>query len=84
MSEKWIVDVKGDCRRAGEITVLREDNHHGKASYGWTRENKILIAGQGGPCEYTYHPEVWAGRLLVAHDIANKLNAGTICHTNPK
>jgi len=73
---KWVVDVKG---RAGsgpfEITVLRDNNEHGKRSYGWIGEDKLLITHNGGPCSWTLTPLVWDKVIKLAHEVADELNA---------
>jgi len=75
IADPWIVHVKGSADRDGEISVLRESNTHGQRSYGWFGSDKHLIAGGGGPCEYTYHPHVWARHLATAKSFADELNA---------
>ena len=73
---KWVVDVKG---RAGsdsfEITVLRDDNEHGKRSYGWIGEDKLLITHNGGPCKWPLTPLVWDKSVKLANEVADELNA---------
>ena len=46
----WLVQVKGyidreEDRENGEIevSVIRQDNKHGRDSYGWADENKIIL-----------------------------------------
>ena len=43
MKVKWVVDIK-EYGKSFEISVLRDDNAHGKKSYGWFDENKLLIS----------------------------------------
>ena len=71
----WVVDVKGNPGRSFEISVLREDNVHGKISYGWTGYNKKHIAGSGGPCRYTVSESVFDALIEVACAEAARLNA---------
>lgn len=48
MKGKWIAQIKGDPNgTAWEISVVREDNEHGRLSWGWFDENKILISDSG-------------------------------------
>lgn len=70
----WIVNTKGGIGKGGfEISVLRENNRHGQASYGWFGEDKILISH-----DYQRTAEmlqlVWERLLKVAHEVAEELN----------
>ena len=48
---RWDANVKGAAGEpAFEISVVRSDNAHGKLSYGWFDERKLLISHNGGPC----------------------------------
>jgi hypothetical protein len=71
---KWIVDIKGANDDAGEISIVRESNKHGIASYGWFGENKILVASSGGPCNEKYIPVIWNALILLANSTAISLN----------
>lgn len=73
---KWIVDVKGAaCEEGFEISVLRDDNTHGKRSYGWFDRNKLLISHNGGPCRWPLTQKVWDKMVALAHEVADELNA---------
>jgi len=75
MSGKWVVDVKGHAGdKSFEISVLRDDNEHGKRSYGWFDDNKILITHSGGPCHWPLTPMVWEKALILAQEVADELN----------
>ena len=72
---KWVVDIKGKAEsRSFEITVLRDDNEHGKRSYGWIDENKLLISHNGGPCQWGLTPIVWDKMVKLAQETADELN----------
>ena len=72
---KWIVDIKGAPEQSPfEISVLRDDNKHGKESYGWFKENKILISNSGGPCRNSLRQSVWDRLVSVAEIVAEMMN----------
>lgn len=73
---RWIVDVKGEPNDTFEISVLREDNAHGRRSYGWMGEDKLYVSGSGGPCRYTVCPAVFRCLVLTAQLLAGHLNRG--------
>ena len=75
-ANRWVVDIKGgpDCR-SFEISVLRENNEHGRRSYGWFDEDKLLISSSGGPCHDNLVPLVWRKMVALAHEVADELNA---------
>jgi len=75
---KWIVNIKGGPNQTSwEISVLRDDNTHGIASYGWCDgKHKILIGHNGGPCNDIATPRVWDGLLDLANTIAQEMNEG--------
>jgi hypothetical protein len=73
---RWVVDVKGSWDNPSfEISVLRDDNAHGKRSYGWFGENKLLISHDGGPCRDPVTKKVWDKLIRVAHEVADEMNA---------
>ena len=50
---KWTVQVFGKCGSdSWEISVVRLDNVHGKKSWGWFDDSKLLISHNGGPCHW--------------------------------
>lgn len=72
----WIVHTKGAANQpAFEISVLRENNRHGIASYGWFGSDKLLISHNGGPCHWPVTQQVWNELLGVAERVAASLNA---------
>lgn len=75
-TDPWIIDVKGKPNANFEITVLRQSNKHGKASYGWCGENKLYIAGSGGPCHDKVCEPVFNALVHVAKCLAKFLNEG--------
>lgn len=73
---EWVVNIKGKANHASfEISVVRDDNEHGKRSYGWFGENKLLISHNGGPCSWPLTPLVWDKMVKAAHEVADELNA---------
>lgn len=75
MMSKWVVDVKGKAgEQCFEISVLLDDNEHGKRSYGWFGMDKLLITHNGGPCRWPLTQAVWNRCLKVAHETAAELN----------
>ena len=75
MKPKWVVHTKGGpCEAPFEICVIRVDTEHGKLSYGWFDENKLLISHSGGPCRDTVTKKVWNKLITLAHEVANELN----------
>lgn len=75
MKTEWEVDLKGGPnKKVWEISVLRSTNTHGKLSYGWFDEDKILIGHNGGPCNDHVIPAVWDGLVKLASEIARGLN----------
>jgi hypothetical protein len=73
MKAKWVVDIK-EYKQSFEISVLRDDNEHGKRSYGWFDENKLLISSSGGPCKNIVKKIVWEKLVKVAQEVADELN----------
>ncbi len=72
---KWVVNIKGKAGSASfEISVVRDDNEHGKSSYGWFGEDKLLISHNGGPCRWPLIPLVWDKMVKLAHEVADELN----------
>jgi len=73
---KWVVNVKGSAGDENfEISVLRDDNEHGKKSYGWFDDAKLMIASSGGPCHWKLSQIVWDKAVMLAHEVACELNA---------
>lgn len=68
---KWIVVKHGD-KNEFEISIVRETNRHGRVSWGWFDENKILISS-------THHgvripSSIYNMLLKLAQTAANKFN----------
>ena len=76
MQSKWVVHTQGQPGSDFfEISVLREDNIHGKDSYGWFGNNKIHITSSGGPFSNKISFEhLWDDLIEVAQRLADKLN----------
>lgn len=80
-TETWKVQVFGErCARHWEISVVREDNNHGQASWGWfdetpLPESKVLISHNGPPCNWPINGFVWDEQLRIAEEVCRRLNA---------
>lgn len=76
---KWEVQVKGKkCSASFEISVIMSDNESGHVSWGWFGGTKLLITHNGGPCPWPLTEKVWDKMILLAHEVANELNAEII------
>lgn len=72
---KWIAQVFGDpSSESFEISVVREDNEHGRKSWGWFDERKLLISSSGGPCRTKLAPGLAALMVELAEKYAAMLN----------
>ena len=72
---RWAVNVFGEAgRESFEIAVVRDDNEHGKLSYGWFSENKLLITHNGGPCRWPLTQRIWDKQMSLAEEVALELN----------
>jgi len=73
---KWVAHTKGGYTTDGfEVCVIREDNTHGKRSYGWMGRDKIHISDSGGPCRNRVaNKMIWDGLVELAHKVADELN----------
>lgn len=72
----WEVQIFGEpCSESWEITVIRKNNLHGHASWGWIDENKLLISHNGGWCRWPLIQPVWDRMVKVAHEVCQELNA---------
>ena len=76
MSSKWVVHTKGGYTTDGfEICVIRDNNKHGKESYGWFDKNKILVSESGSLCKNKIANKIiWDGLVELAHKVADILN----------
>lgn len=77
----WIAQVKGDPdSKHWEISVVRLNNTHGRASWGWFDENKLLVSHNGGPCHWPLVQGLGPVMVQMAHAIADELNQKESCH----
>lgn len=73
---KWSVQTKLEREwdkqgyNSWEITVIRDDNKHGKESWGWYDGRKLKISECMGSKEY------FDKQITIAEDIASRLNTG--------
>ena len=73
----WEVNVFGKrCSEAWEISVVRKDNAHGKRSWGWFNDHKLLVSHNGGPCRWPVCGYVWDQQIEIANELCRRLNAG--------
>ena len=73
--DKRIVHTKGKHdEQSFEIAILRQNNAHGKISYGWFDKNKLLVSSSGGPCRVAVNKPIWDGLVALAERIAAKMN----------
>ena len=75
---KWVVNIKGKVESQDfEVSILRDNNEHGKKSYGWFGDNKLLIygSGQGGGERHGIIRQiVWDKSVKFAQELADELN----------
>lgn len=71
----WIAQVKGDPNGSTwEISVVRENNEHGRVSWGWFDENKLLISHNGGPCQWPLIKGLGPLMVRLAYYVADYMN----------
>ena len=74
---KWKVQVFGEKHsESWEISVIHVDNDHGQRSWGWFDSNKFLISHNGGPCQWAIPGFVFDQQLIIAEEVARRLNCG--------
>jgi len=67
--KEWLPQVFGDPNtKSWEISVVHRDNKHGRKSWGWFDERKILISHNDGPC----HCQLGRGLGPLMVEIANR------------
>lgn len=66
VSDKWIPQVKGD-----EISVIQMKDLHGRLSFGWFSDTKVLIAKAGS----TEPSPIFDALVALATEEANRRNA---------
>lgn len=73
----WIVQVLGDVNGTHwEISVVREDNSHGRRSWGWFDDRKLLVSHNGGPCQWPLAPGLGPVMVELANRLCDFLNGG--------
>lgn len=75
-----VVAGQGEGDGEWEIAVVRSSNTHGKESYGWSGEDKILISDTFGDGSGCISKNVFDAMLRVAKEICDDLNAGRPVH----
>lgn len=69
----WVVATHGKPNSSGyEIAIVRENNRHGRQSYGGFGEHKLLIS-QGGSGE-SLPVVIWDKLVKLAYETAEELN----------
>jgi hypothetical protein len=77
MAYQWITQVFGKRNSAHwEISVVREDNKHGRRSWGWFDDRKIMISSSVPHSDWTIPGYVFDQQVKIAGEIARRLNAG--------
>lgn len=72
---KWIPQVFGNPDgESWEISVIREDNEHGRRSWGWFDQDKLNISHNGGPCRWPLGPGLGKFMVELASKYAEYLN----------
>lgn len=75
MKGRWLLQIKGDVNSdSWEISVVREDNIHGKLSWGWFDENKLLVSHNGGPCSWPLAPGLGEKMIEIGNTLTRQLN----------
>ena len=75
MKGKWLVQALGNRERGSfEISLVREDNRHGRKSWGWFDANKLLITHNGAG-NIVMTKQIWDWQIAIANEVAEKLNA---------
>lgn len=76
---RWKVNVKGR-RFQGEIAIVRKNNRHGFASYGWDHpKHKVILYTDyhgmvGGFPTKELQQIAWLGLIDMAHTLCNMMN----------
>jgi hypothetical protein len=77
--EKWIVNTKGEPGKYYyEIAVVKENNNHGIASYGWGGIDKHIISASYRRKSNCLSGFLWDELLKVAEKYAIYLNTGNV------
>lgn len=78
-TSRWMMNVHGDRLNHFEISIVRENNEHGRRSYGWFDKRKRPVADNvhmNGPKDkFFISEELWNGLLVLADAEARRLNA---------
>ena len=76
MRSKWVVHTKGGYTTDGfEICVIRDNNKHGKESYGWFDKDKICVSESSRLCRNKIANKIiWDGLVELANRVADILN----------
>lgn len=71
---RWLAQVKGwsSYGQGFEVTVVREDNEHGRRSWGWIGPHKVLV--MGGNTTKSAWRALEAPLRKYAEDLAAKFN----------
>ena len=75
--KEWTINIKGGPNEdSWEISVIRSTNRHGKDSYGWFDDDKLLVGHDGGPCHDPVCKFVWVRLCKTARELCDHLNSG--------
>ena len=63
---KWTLHIFGSPKQGHEISIVRETNRHGIASWGWEGPNKIVVSSNSNKIpEEVFNEIVKTARSLV-------------------
>lgn len=67
---KWTLHIFGGPARGHEVSLVRETNRHGLASWGWSGPNKIIVSTNSN----TVPKEVFYAIVKTARSLVYKKN----------
>lgn len=71
---RWCINILGGPSGSFEISLVRDDNAHGKASFGWGAADKtILFTGEAGAPERAVL-RAWPVLLAIAEEECARSN----------
>lgn len=75
---RWTINTLGKPGPGGafEIAAVRTDNAHGRESFGWADQNKVIV--MSGHCMPHFDPHVWNRIRDYALEVADRLNAADV------
>lgn len=71
---RWFPQIKGDRTGSFEISIVREDNFHGRKSYGWACSSKIMVLSQHALGAHPITQKMWDFAVAEANEMAKEKN----------